>query len=167
MFEAHEIHPDQEIDWTIPKNGGWAEEFRLRQHRNNLIKFQLQAGMSVQYRSSGWSLFPQVHSNDLCMFEPVLHPDTIEVGEIVFCEVQPGNRFYAHKVRKIYFHNSIRYFDIGNNHDPPGLTGGARTTTSTGDLSRWSANRSAVSARTSNSHNECMCTYHTAVSARR
>ena len=77
----------------------------------------------MQYRSSGWSLWPLVHGNDVCMYEPVLHPETIREGDIVFCEVQPGDRFYAHKVHKIYRANCIRYFDIGNNHDPPRING--------------------------------------------
>ena len=116
-----------ETDWTIPRNlhkGDHAEEQRLRHMRNVMIKDQLQEGRTVQYRSSGNSLFPIVHSNDVCMYEPVLRPETIREGDIVFCEVQPGDRIYAHKVHRIYWDNFIRYFDIGNNHDPPpGING--------------------------------------------
>ena len=68
----------------------------------------------MQYRSSGWSLYPRMSSGDVCMYEPVLHPDTIEVDDIVFCEVQPGNRYFAHKVLEIYRHGDKRYFTIGN-----------------------------------------------------
>ena len=31
--------------------------------------------------------------------DPVTDPDEIDEGDIVFCEVQPGNRFYAHLVK--------------------------------------------------------------------
>jgi len=48
------------------------------------------------------------------MFEPVLHPETIKLGDIVFCSVQPNNRFFAHKVLEIYWHGDKRYFTIGN-----------------------------------------------------
>ena len=74
IFEAHEIAPRMETDWTIPKNNDWAQEQRLRLIRNGIIKNQLQEGRTVQYKSSGNSLYPHVHSNDVCVFEPVLYP---------------------------------------------------------------------------------------------
>ena len=114
IYQAHEINPKREVDWTIPTEYDWPEEERLREARNELIKDQLQRGVSVQYRSSGNSLYPYVHSNDICMFEPVLHPETIKLGDIVFCSVQPNNRCFAHKVLEIYWHGDKRYFTIGN-----------------------------------------------------
>ena len=103
-----------ETDWMIPKKPDWAAEQRLRRIRNNNIKAQLQEGRTVQYKSSGNSLYPHVHSNDVCMFEPVLYPETIKLNDIVFCEVQPGNRYFAHKVLDIYRDSGKRYFTIGN-----------------------------------------------------
>ena len=70
-----------------------------RKQRNELIKENLLAGENVCYRSSGWSLFPRVWSNDQTTYEPVTSAEQVEVGDIVFCEVQPGNRFYAHLVK--------------------------------------------------------------------
>ena len=70
-----------------------------------LLKEKLQAGKSGQFRSSGWSLWPRVHSGDCCIYEPIVDIDKIKPGDIVFCEVQPGNRFYAHLVLTIDWEN--------------------------------------------------------------
>ena len=49
------------------------------------------------------------------MFEPVLHPETIRLGDIVFCQLQPGNMFVAHMIRDIYWEkHPDRYFTIGH-----------------------------------------------------
>ena len=85
------------MDWTLWPSD-WAKELRLRDDRNVRIKEQLQDGKPVIYRSSGWSLYPRVHSNDLCTYEPVKSADDVQLDDIVFCQVQPGNRFYAHVV---------------------------------------------------------------------
>ena len=79
---------------------------RKREVRNNMIKEQLVLGKSVQYQSSGWSLYPQIHSMDTCIYEAMcgderLNQLPVHVDDVVFCEVQPGNRFYAHKVTRI------------------------------------------------------------------
>ena len=43
-----------------------------------------------------------IHSNDLCYYEPVHHdPANVKKGDIVFCLVEPGSRFYAHQVKTI------------------------------------------------------------------
>ena len=65
-----------------------------------MIKEQLLAGKSARYRSSGWSLWPRVHNNDACTYRPVTSDDQVHVDDIVFCEVQPNNRFYAHLVKR-------------------------------------------------------------------
>ena len=72
-----------------------------REHRNELIKEGLLEGKLVQYKSSGWSLYPIVWSGDTCIFEPMR--DGMCEGlkmdwDIVFCQVQPSNRLFAHKV---------------------------------------------------------------------
>ena len=105
IFECHEIHPYFDVDWTIPTDkDDWGEEKRRREHRNQLIKEGLLEGKLVQYKSSGWSLYPIVWSGDTCIFEPMrdgMCEDLKMDWDIVFCQVQPSNRFFAHKV--IYF----------------------------------------------------------------
>ena len=95
-------------------------ELRRREERNLLIKGNLQAGKSVCYRSSGWSLYPHVWANDQTTYEPVTSADQLRVHDIVFCEVQPGDRFYAHYVKHKYWVwtegelNGEWYFTISN-----------------------------------------------------
>ena len=122
LFDAHEIHPDDDVDWT--RSQSWDEELKRRDLRNRMIKKQLTEGTSVQYRSTGNSLWPKVKSGDCCILEPVLYPDNLKVNDIVFCEVQWGNRFYAHMILAIQWHKTAesasgeetwkRYFTIGN-----------------------------------------------------
>ena len=75
-------------------------ELERREVRNQAIKEQLLSGSPVCYRSSGWSLYPRVHCGDQTTYLPVTHADQVKEGDIVFCEVQLGNRFYAHPVKK-------------------------------------------------------------------
>ena len=58
-----------DVDWTLHKE--WGEECRLREIRNELIRKQLEAGLTVAYRQSEWSLWPRVHTNELCFYTPV------------------------------------------------------------------------------------------------
>ena len=121
MFFAsrHEVWADPigGVDWT--RNDDWGIEHNLRWERNGMIKEQLQKGGDVCYRSSGNSMYPTVKSNDLCEFAPfpeAASAGDIQEGDIVFCEVQPGNRFYAHFVlRKDYdVYRGEWYCTIGN-----------------------------------------------------
>jgi hypothetical protein len=99
MESRHETRPEHDVDWTLcPED--WGKELRLRKCRNEMIKGKLLAGRSVCYRSSGWSLYPRVYSNDLTTYEPVTSAYQVQVDDIVFCEVQPGDRFYAHLVKR-------------------------------------------------------------------
>ena len=99
LEDAHEVRPEPDVDWTL--SADWMTELRLREVRNNQIKQQLQAGLNVCYRSSGSSLWPRVCCNDRCTYEPVRDASVqVEVGDIVFCQVQPSDRFYAHVVAK-------------------------------------------------------------------
>ena len=110
---AHEITPELDVDWTLcPEDS--AKELRLRTVRNEMIKAQLQLGKPVIYRSSGWSLHPRVWPNDLCTYEPVTSADEVHEDDIVFCEVQPGDRFYGHLVSCKYFQDGEWYFVISN-----------------------------------------------------
>ena len=63
-----------------------------------MIKAKLKDGQTVVYRSSGWSLWPRVASNDQCTYLPVTSPSEVAENDIVFCEVQPGDRFFAYLV---------------------------------------------------------------------
>ena len=106
-----------DYDWTLVPNRD--REHRLREIRNRMIQDSLMEGLTVAYRSSGWSLYPLIHSNDLCYFEPVYAQD-VRVGDIVFCQVEPGGRFYAHRVLAKRWDWDARYnwndycFWIGN-----------------------------------------------------
>ena len=99
VLQAHEVRvgDEQDTDWTLSKD--WAEEQRLRNERNELIKAQLLEGKTVAYRQSGWSLYPRVRSNDLCCYLPVKFDESVAEGDVVFCEVQPRGHFYAHLVK--------------------------------------------------------------------
>ena len=98
MASRHEMLPQFDVDWTLHHD--WDIEMKRRQERNVLIKEQLQCGSPVCYHSSGWSLYPRVHSGDCCTFQPVNSVDQVQEDDIVFCEVQPGDRFYGHLVKR-------------------------------------------------------------------
>ena len=111
-----EVRPSLDVDWTLcPED--WAKELRHRLVRNTMIKEALLDGKAIKYRSSGWSLYPKVHSNDECTYAPFLQDEQdIEEGDIVFCEVQPGDRFYAHFVKAKWWDDVYQgwYFTISN-----------------------------------------------------
>ena len=73
-------------------------------------------GRGIKYRSSGWSMWPQIHGNDECSYEPVKRDKEVEQDDIVFCQVQPSNQYYAHKVLwKEYDDQKQKwYYEIGN-----------------------------------------------------
>ena len=96
----HQVSPETNIDWTI---GDWdySTEWQLRQARNRMIKAQLLEGKSACYRSSGGSLSPRVCSGDMTTYVPVTEECEVQEDDIVFCEVQPGDRFNAQLVLSI------------------------------------------------------------------
>ena len=110
---AHEITPELDVDWTRCPDD-WERELRLRKVRNELLKENLQAGKPVIYRSSGWSLWPRVWPNDQCTYEPVTSADQVHKEDIVFCEVQPDDRFYAHVVSRKWLKDGEWYFTMPN-----------------------------------------------------
>ena len=97
-----------------------------------MIQASLDAGRSVFYKSTGSSMWPLVQSEDACTFHPIQavtakggkfsiqkEASEIEVGDIVFCQVQPSQLFYAHivhkverKVERMYVHRPK--YSIGN-----------------------------------------------------
>ena len=108
----HSVGPELDFDW----NGhSWSIQLKRREERNKLVKAELQNGKTVAFRSSGGLLYPRVCSGDSCTYQPVANADDeIQLGNIVFCEVQPGNRFYAPIVRKIEDLEGRRCFTIAN-----------------------------------------------------
>ena len=95
----HDFGEEYDVDWTVADNPEWKVEVARRYARNKLIKAQLREGKNAAYRSSGWSLHPRVSSGDCCTYAPVNAYSEILVGDIVFCEVMPGFRFFAHLVK--------------------------------------------------------------------
>ena len=91
------MHPEDEEDWTL--DADWETELSRRDVRNSMCKDVLLAGRSVRFRSSGNSLHPFVPSSDVTMWEPVTDHSLLEVGDVVFCVVQPGDRFYGHLIQ--------------------------------------------------------------------
>ena len=122
ISEAHRVHPEYEFDWTVhPGDPEWEERDRMA--RNAMIKDMLTAGKSVQYRSTGNSLAPVVYSGDVTMWEPVTDHSTLVVGEIVWCLVQPTQRYYGHAIHSIGDYYGKTFWQIGNLKEPPHMNG--------------------------------------------
>ena len=99
VMEYHmQFGSEWDIDFTRQGNPEYEVEMRRRYEMNIKIKEQLQSGQTAYYRSSGWSLYPRVSSGDGCTYIPVTKQEQVQVNDIVFCEVQPRNRFFAHMV---------------------------------------------------------------------
>jgi hypothetical protein len=90
------VRPEDVRDWRVDEN--WEIEQKRRLSRNLVLTSLLLGGESVVYRSSGSSLYPLVHYDDLTTYEPVTSADQVVENDIVFCEVQPRGFFYAHLV---------------------------------------------------------------------
>ena len=85
--------------------------------RNENVKIYLMEGNAIRYRSSGNSMYPRIKGNDMCFYAPVENLDTnVDVDDVVFCQVQPSNHFYAHLVwKKVYDGKEKRwYYGIGS-----------------------------------------------------
>ena len=128
LQHPHEADPLYHQDWTQVQGSGWDDEKwereqQLRERRSVLIREKLTAGFSVFYKSSGNSMWPLVQSGDACMFHPIQAVTAegpfpiqkgrseIGVGDIVFCQVQPSLRYYAHIVRAV---KGAHEYKIGN-----------------------------------------------------
>ena len=77
----------------------------------------------MQYRSTGNSLKPLVWSGDVTMWEPVTDHSQLVVGDIVFCAVQPNDRYFGHAIHKIEKYLGVTYWHIGNLKTPPNING--------------------------------------------
>ena len=113
LQSPHEAAPSFHEDWTRVEGSvldpvKWEQELRLRDSRNRLIHQYLGDGRSVFYKSSGDSMWPLVQSDDACTFHPIqavtamdgrhaVHKEAsrIGVGDIVFCQVQRSQQYYA------------------------------------------------------------------------
>ena len=134
LQSPHEAAPLFHEDWTRVDGSNtdpekWEKEQRLRYERNKMIHEYLVDSRAVFYISSGNSMWPLVQSNDGCSFHPIqavrdmvgehaVHKEASEigVGDIVFCQVQPSQHYYAHFVLSIeqdYYANEEKYW-IGN-----------------------------------------------------
>ena len=96
-------------------------ELRLRDARNRRLREDLEDGRSVFYVSSGNSMWPLVQSEDATLFYPIqavtaedgIHavqkePSEMCEGDIVFCQVQPSQQYFAHiilDVAQSWYHN--------------------------------------------------------------
>ena len=100
-------HPDNQI-WNA-----WANR------RFAMMRECLTQGNAFQIVSGGKSLEPLVLSNEVCVFAPIDPKGnglTIGPGDIVFYSIQPGWRYYGHKVwQKVTDGGNFEYFIIGNN----------------------------------------------------
>ena len=68
-------------------------------------------GISQKHRHQ-----PRVYSGNRCTYTPVREVASVNVDDIVFCEVQPNDRFYAHLVSHKYWddQSSCYAFTISN-----------------------------------------------------
>ena len=102
IYEEHDVNFGPEWDWYVPDNApAWYERVRMMHARNLVIKEQLQRGNPVQFRVWGLSMYPLVHKGDCCLFEPVVYVSRLRIGDIIFCQLDIGSRFFAHKISGI------------------------------------------------------------------
>ena len=143
LFETHNPDLDERPIWlTVKKKGTGEDRYNVteriteteEQHRkrwagNRIIKMKLQQGHTVKFNYQGSSLEPYMGAEYCLEFEPVVDHGQLSEGDIVFCEVQPGNKMLAQKILHIGdWHQTgcispKRYFYIGRKADPPGRHG--------------------------------------------
>ena len=106
-------------DWTDVADAAlW--QF-LTTQRYETMKYCLLDDQSVQFRVSGDSLAPIVNNGETCVIEPIATGCNSQIltGDIVFCAVQPGDRYYVHLVWRTYeyqteFGTTRTLYVIGN-----------------------------------------------------
>ena len=133
LQSPREAAPSFHEDWTrVPGSSRdpelWEKELRLRDSRHRLIREYLVDGRSVFYKSSGNSMWPLVQSDDAITLHPIQavtaddgmpfqkEASEIGVGDIVFCQVQRSQQYYAHivlEVERDYHAQEPKYW-IGN-----------------------------------------------------
>ena len=86
--------------------------------RFGMMREMLLNGKTVQMVSGGDSLAPLVEPYEPCVFAPASGKQ-IKKNDIVFCQVQPGDRWYCHLVWQVDEDRSSGFpkekFHIGNN----------------------------------------------------
>ena len=77
------------------------------------LRTKLRAGGSACFQPSGYSMYPMVQSGDVCTFHPIQavtaegqlsiqkERSEIGVGDVVFCQVQPSQLYYASIVHEV------------------------------------------------------------------
>ena len=134
LQSPHEAKPSFHEDWTrVPGSAHdrelWEKELRLRDSRNKLIHETLRDGSCVWYTSTGSSMWPLVQAEDAILLHPIQavtaedgmdcrpkEASQIYVGDIVFCNVQRTQQYYAHIVLEIEYdvHARESRYWIGN-----------------------------------------------------
>jgi len=113
---AHEVMATHAFnqDWTLHSDR--VIELQLRERRDEMIKNKLQSGQPVAFKSGGHSLWPLLHSGDICEYDPVFEASEVEVGDIVFCQVRPTWRYFAHTIKRKTYDDEKEawYFTVGN-----------------------------------------------------
>ena len=71
----------------------------------------------------GHSLALVVASGDVTMWEPITDHSELIVGDIVWCQVQPSQRYYGHAIHDIGDWCDQKYWMIGNLKQPPHMNG--------------------------------------------
>ena len=134
LQSPHEAAPSFHEDWTIVANSHkdpemWEKELKLRDTRNRMIHDFLRDGRSAFYKSSGSSMWPLIQAGDGCTFHPIqavtaMHgrfavkkkASELSVGDVVFCQVQRSQCYYAHFILSIEhdYHAKEPKYWIGN-----------------------------------------------------
>ena len=119
------VAPDEyDYDWTDTLDKTlWSW---LNNKRYEIMKEALLSGESVQFISGGNSLIPYVYSGDTCFLHPIVPGKTSNIlpGDIVFCAVQDGDRYYVHLVWRVLTWETNegvkkQVYVIGNNKPEP------------------------------------------------
>ena len=66
--------------------------------RPTTTKDLLYVGQAVLLEATGGLLHPVVRDGELAMFEPVLIPSQLMIGDVIFAEVRPQRRNYVVRV---------------------------------------------------------------------
>ena len=129
MYHKHEIAPlnmrrtpdltrtvIETLDWTQPEDepSHMSPENAFRWVLNTIMKEQLRKGFPVQLLSNGWPLDPLIKFGDVVVLAPISSEADLKVGDLVFCEVQPGNRFYCHEIHRINYEAPAAKYTISN-----------------------------------------------------
>lgn len=110
-------HEGDDVDQTKinrdgTRNTNYDIELKRRHERDLAIEHTLKRGRSAEYRSSGNSLLGAgVESGNMCRYIPIEavrfpkdesgFESSLKERDIVFCQVQPSNKFFAHMIHRI------------------------------------------------------------------